>query len=967
MKVHISPNPEDAHDGVRRVLEAQFRYLSDFGVEIVGDPASADVINGHVLAAPNVSGIPLVHSNHGLYWSKHNWPHQLGQINQGIIDIATRAQIVTTPSKWVAHALERGLWIKPTVIHHGVDADQWKPMDKPNNYVLWNKGRGDPVSDPRDVSELAPLLPNVEFLITIGSGNPSPNIKIIGRVPYEKMNEMVANAGVYLATARETFGIGTLEALACGVPVAGWDHGGQSEIIIPGETGYLAPFGDYPALVECVIKCFEQRKRLSINARDDVLLRWLWPDKIEQYAEAYREAVGQTSTKTKVSVIVTCYNLADYLEDCLHSVISQSFGDWECIIVDDSSEDETPAIAEAWAKADPRFSYIRTAQNIGLSGARNYGFDKSSGQYVLNLDADDMLTVDALLQLSNSLDEDSSISIAYGHLDIVNNEGKEARRNDWPGEFNWYQQMAHMNQLPYCGMMRRSVWERTGGYRVRDWRAEDASFWCRATTFGAKARKVTEESILLYRIRPDSKGQMERAKHADGDGDWTSFFPWRIGARTAEEGYSMLQKGKLQDPALVPLGAQGERQDNMSWPAHSHHTPMVSIIIPVGPSHAPYLVDALDSVMAQTYPFWEAVVVNDTGQDLEAAPWVVMVKGGKGIAASRTNGIESAKAPLLLFLDCDDMLLPTALENMIKEYVSVEGSRYIYTDWYGVNTENKVEIKKSKDYNQHTWRGMHPISILIPREWAKAVNGFDPSLPGWEDWDFFLKLAINGYCGHRLAKPLLLYRTGTGERREQSLDDADEILPILDERYGRYYKGPEKIDMTGCCGGNSETIIAAQNRFKGLMGATQQMERVPMSSGLIRMEYVGQNKGAITFKKPGLTKPYRGGNNAVDRYIDANPADVDILETTGKWKQVRSVTAIEIQAPVEAYSPPEPAPVREMLKDPADLTIAELKKYAMPLGSISLKKLIEGETGGRNRKTAVKALTDMLSVVERVG
>ena len=74
----------------------------------------------------------------------------------------------------------------------------------------------------------------------------------------------------------------------------------------------------------------------------------------------------------KVSIIVPCYNQAQYLDDCLQSVLDQTYQDWECIIVNDGSPDNTAIIASVWTARDPRFKYIYK-ENGGLSSARNAG------------------------------------------------------------------------------------------------------------------------------------------------------------------------------------------------------------------------------------------------------------------------------------------------------------------------------------------------------------------------------------------------------------------------------------------------------------------------------------------------------------------------------------------------------------------------------------------------------------------
>ncbi|WP_347216800.1 glycosyltransferase family 2 protein, partial [Chryseobacterium sp.] len=92
----------------------------------------------------------------------------------------------------------------------------------------------------------------------------------------------------------------------------------------------------------------------------------------------------------KVSVIVPCYNQAQYLDECLQSVLDQTHQNWECIIVNDGSTDNTEETAKKWVAKDPRFSYVYK-ENGGLSSARNAGLEKAQGDYIQFLDSDDMI------------------------------------------------------------------------------------------------------------------------------------------------------------------------------------------------------------------------------------------------------------------------------------------------------------------------------------------------------------------------------------------------------------------------------------------------------------------------------------------------------------------------------------------------------------------------------------------------
>ena len=89
-----------------------------------------------------------------------------------------------------------------------------------------------------------------------------------------------------------------------------------------------------------------------------------------------------------VSIIIPCYNQAKFLPDALQSVIEQDYENWECIIVNDGSIDETENIAGQWCNKDIRFKYFYK-ENGGLSSARNFGIKKSNSEYILTLDSDD--------------------------------------------------------------------------------------------------------------------------------------------------------------------------------------------------------------------------------------------------------------------------------------------------------------------------------------------------------------------------------------------------------------------------------------------------------------------------------------------------------------------------------------------------------------------------------------------------
>ncbi|PKB17458.1 glycosyltransferase [Flavobacterium sp. 5] len=127
-----------------------------------------------------------------------------------------------------------------------------------------------------------------------------------------------------------------------------------------------------------------------------------------------------------VSVIVPCYNQGDFLDEALESVYNQIYTDWECIIVDDGSTDDTETIAQRWVSKDNRFKYFYKKNN-GVSSARNFGIAKASGKYIQFLDSDDILDSRKMQLSIDKLKEDKSneLGIVVSNFNMLSSDSKE--------------------------------------------------------------------------------------------------------------------------------------------------------------------------------------------------------------------------------------------------------------------------------------------------------------------------------------------------------------------------------------------------------------------------------------------------------------------------------------------------------------------------------------------------------------
>ena len=116
----------------------------------------------------------------------------------------------------------------------------------------------------------------------------------------------------------------------------------------------------------------------------------------------------------KVSVIVPSYNLGKFLPETLGSVLAQTFGDWECLIVENGSADGSLGTALEYSARDSRFRVIELSENIGVAAARNMGLGQAEGKYILFLDADDIISPRYMEEAVAALDEDPGLTLVYG-------------------------------------------------------------------------------------------------------------------------------------------------------------------------------------------------------------------------------------------------------------------------------------------------------------------------------------------------------------------------------------------------------------------------------------------------------------------------------------------------------------------------------------------------------------------------
>lgn len=205
----------------------------------------------------------------------------------------------------------------------------------------------------------------------------------------------------------------------------------------------------------------------------------------------------------RISVVIPCYNQAQFLPDAIDSVLAQGRDDVEIIVVNDGSPDETGVVAQRYSDS---IVYIEQ-ENRGLSGARNSGIRAAKGDYIALLDSDDQYLPGALDKLSSYLDTHMDVGFVCGDARYYSVEGDAGLKSDGvghpenPADFRW--ETVDYYATPSTTMVRRQVFDTVGLFDENLRRAaEDWLMWVSI----ARCYKMAyiDAPIARYRLHPES-------------------------------------------------------------------------------------------------------------------------------------------------------------------------------------------------------------------------------------------------------------------------------------------------------------------------------------------------------------------------------------------------------------------------------------------------------------------------------
>jgi len=554
----------------------------------------------------------------------------------------------------------------------------------------------------------------------------------------ENVNEWLDDKHFIISTSIiESQGVGIMEGMAKGLKPVIHNYFGNPAYLF----GEKFVFNTVSEAVDMILSDeytpSEYRRVIEDKYDNKVLLK-----KIEAIVDG-RDCTGTVGKEVKkgpfISVVIPTYNRARYIGSAVRSALQQKYENFEVLVVDDGSHDETEEIISSIQ--DPRLRYIKK-DHAGAPDTRNLGIAEANGEYIFWLDSDDVMMPNVLTEYARMARGWPDADVFYGNIEIFNDAGetKVVTYPDYYQEKNLLTKMIRDSILPNPGsMVRKRLYEQFGGYSRAFRRAHDYEFWTRVAP-NARFKHVGivgcrwrwhEGNMSAGTVQVDTSYEATIVKGLVARHGLKVLFPeagWENPIKAEARAYLLvagilekwrdykgatecLRKALSCDHEMSEAKAALER---LEWLADDYgqidgrrrvgrlmdveepvralpplsEQPLVSVIIATK-DRRELLPRALESLVNQDYENWEAIIVNDGGEPIEDLIARADDRGrlrhvahreSLGQAAARNTALRLARGEIICYLDDDDVFVPHHLSTVVSALKEKSGAGVVYTN-----------------------------------------------------------------------------------------------------------------------------------------------------------------------------------------------------------------------------------------------------------------------------------------------
>lgn len=418
----------------------------------------------------------------------------------------------------------------------------------------------------------------------------------------------------------------------------------------------------------------KMKARLRPEINYDKWLKENSPGKEE--IKAQRNATWETMPL--FSVVVPVYRTPEpFLRAMIESVINQTYGNWELLIGDGGyREDNGQAarIVAEYQKLCPSIRYKKIDKNLGIAENTNEAMEMAGGDYLVFMDHDDLITVDALYEAAKAIQE-TGADILYSDEDKIDMQGRKHFMPHFKPDFNM-DLLRTVNYICHLFLVRKSLADELGGFRPRYNGAQDYDFILRCVE---QSHNIHHIPKILYHWRSH--------EHSTAENPESKLYAFEAGRRAIEAHYK-----RLGIPAAVEPGiSHGIYRTAYLW----NDEPFVSVLIP-NKDHREDLKLCLDSLKRQDYRNLEIIIIENNSQDKSTFDFykelekeenvrIVTYEGEFNYSKINNYGAGFARGGYLWLLNNDVELigsqcLTELLGFAMRDDVGVTGARLYFGD-----------------------------------------------------------------------------------------------------------------------------------------------------------------------------------------------------------------------------------------------------------------------------------------------
>ncbi len=470
----------------------------------------------------------------------------------------------------------------------------------------------------------------------------------------------------------------------------------------------------------------------------------------------------------KIVVTVPVYNEGPYILQTLESVAAQTYSDFQVLIADNASTDETERICRDFCARDARFHYARHESNLGATANFKYCFDHSESELFMWLGGHDMLHPEFLQEACARMDADPSLSLVYSQTQWIN-EHNQVLGNTNGGNYVFQEPLTPharfikmLNALDRCEAINQIIRRKFVDLPFRPIVSADLVFLCHLAAHGPFAR-IERPLYIRREISKRTSTMMERItgkRVAPQYEELAAFFTESI---CSHRDIAPAAKPELITETLTWLNNRFSiftpaKVAPAAAPQAETPSPFFSVIMPVY-NRERYVREAIDSVLLQDDGDFELIVVDDgsTDRSLEVIcsisdPKIRLLHNDHGGGASARNcGLSAARGQFVVWIDSDDRQAKGALSAIRRSIAANPDADVFYGDLEIFDDQSSNEKTLRTHYPDYQGQSLLPLLIqgnclpnpgtAVRRSLYETYGGYDLAFTRCHDYQIWTRLA----------------------------------------------------------------------------------------------------------------------------------------------------------------------------------------------------------------------------------